>query len=182
MSTTFYVVSFLNTISIPSFMLSKRTIIGIGVGSAIIIIGLASLFTNIGIQTIQVDETFGLGESTSYRFMAPESLAQHLKITGDTFDVEMTSPVFERGDTERPGLQIPLQSYKNELTLDWMHLVNGESNIKIQNTGNSDLNIKGILHVSTDPIFVTYDIMVMVAGVVIIGFSLGFSTRKPRGF
>jgi len=68
-------------------MISKRTVIGIVVGSAIIAIGIASIFTNLGIQTIKVDETFGLGESTSYHFVAPIDTPQTMIITGDTFDV-----------------------------------------------------------------------------------------------
>ena len=52
-------------------MLTKRTVIGIGVGSVIIALGLASLVIHIGIQTIEVDETFEVGEFTSYRLTAP---------------------------------------------------------------------------------------------------------------
>jgi hypothetical protein len=44
-------------------MLAKRTIIGFIVGSAIIGIGVYSLVTGFGFQTIDVDETFEIGES-----------------------------------------------------------------------------------------------------------------------
>jgi len=47
-------------------VLTKRTAIGIGVGSVIIALGLASLVIHIGIQTIEVDETFGVAEFTTY--------------------------------------------------------------------------------------------------------------------
>ncbi len=40
-------------------MNSKRTAIGIGVGSVIIAISTVSLFLNFGLQTIELDETFG---------------------------------------------------------------------------------------------------------------------------
>jgi len=63
-----------------------------------------------------------------------------------------------------------------------IHLVDGESRIEIQNTGNSDLHVEATLQVTTDLILITYDIMVAITGVIIIGFSLGFSVRKPRGF
>jgi len=33
-----------------------------------------------------------------------------------------------------------------------------------------------------DPIQITYHIMVIIGGVVILGFSAGFSVRKPKGF
>ena len=155
-------------------MISKRTAIGIGVGSVIVAIGIASLFLHFGIQTIEVDETFDLGEATTYRISAPEHTPQKMKITGDTFDLRLQSPA--------EGLQIPLTPHKKEVNLDWVHLANGETIINIQNTGNSEINVVATFQTSTDPLFVTYDIMVIISGLVIMGFSLGFSIRKPRGF
>jgi len=155
-------------------VISKRTGIGIVVGSAIIAIGIASIFTNLGIQTIKVDETFGLGESTSYHFVAPIDTPQTMIITGDAFDVKLQSP--------GTGLQVPLTSYKNSVTFDWVHLEDGDTRIELQNTGNSEMNVEVTFQVSPDPIFITYDIMVIISGLVIMGLSLGFSTRKPRGF
>jgi len=155
-------------------VISKRTVIGIVVGSAIIAIGIVSLFLNFGMQTIEVDETFDLGKSTTYRISAPNHTPQFMKITGDTFDVILESPA--------DGLQIPLTSHKKELALQWVHLADGESRINIQNTGNSEMRIVATFQTSTDPLFITYDIMVIITGLVIMGFSLGFSIRKPRGF
>jgi len=57
-------------------VITKRTAIGIVVGSAIVAIGLASLFLHFGIQTIPVDEPLGLGESTTFRFSAPQHTPQ----------------------------------------------------------------------------------------------------------
>ncbi len=155
-------------------MISKRTVIGIGVGSAIIAISIASLFLHFGIQTIKVDETFGLGEATTYRISAPEHTPQKMKITGDTFDVILESPA--------DGLQVPLTTHKKEVTFDWVHLADGETRINIQNTGNSEIHVIATFQTSTNPLFITYDIMVIITGLVIIGLSLGFSIRKPRGF
>jgi len=155
-------------------VISKRTVIGIGVGSAIIAISIASLFLHFGIQTIEVDETFGLGEATTYRISAPEHTPQKMKITGDTFDVMLESPA--------DGLQVPLTTHKKEVTFDWVHLADGETRINIQNTGNSEIHVIATFQTSTNPLFITYDIMVIITGLVIIGLSLGFSIRKPRGF
>ena len=155
-------------------MNSKRTAIGIGVGSAIIAISTVSLFLNFGIQTIEVDETFGSGEATTYRISAPEHTPQVMKITGDTFDVRLESPA--------DGLQIPLTPHKKEVNLSWVHLADGETRINIQNTGNSEIHVTATFQTSTDPLFITYDIMVIITGLVIIGLSLSFSIRKPRGF
>jgi hypothetical protein len=155
-------------------MLNKRTAIGIGVGSVIIAIGLYSLVSSFGLQTVQVNETFGIGESTSYQFTAPNHAKQFLNITGNSFNLSLASP--------RGGLQVPEQGYKNNLSLEWVHLEDGKSHVVIKNTGDSQLGISGTLQVLTDPIQITYHIVVITAGIIIIGFSAGFSIRKPRGF
>ena len=155
-------------------MLSKRTIIGLIVGSAIIAIGGYSLLLHIGMITINEDYVVGVGDSMSYTIPAPASTPQHMKIMGDAFDMKLQSP----GD----GLQIPITSHKKEVTLDWTHLVDGETRVQIQNTGESELEITGILIRSSDPVWFTFDLMVITSGMVIIGFSMGFTLRKPKGF
>lgn len=155
-------------------MLSKRTIIGIVVGSAIIGIGIYSLISDIGLHTISVNETFAVGESTSYQITANEHAVQHMKIIGEKFDLKLSSP----GD----GLQIPKTSYSKEATLDWTHLKDGVTVINLQNTGSSELKVEAMLQITTDPILFTYHIIVITSGMVIIGFSMGFTLRKPKGF
>lgn len=154
--------------------MNKRTAIGISVGSVIIAIGIYSLVSSFGLQTVKVDETFGVGESTSYQFTAPIHSKQFLNVTGNSFNLSLASP--------RGGLQVPEQDYKNNLSLEWVHLIDGKSHVTIKNTGDSQLGITGTLEVLTDPIQITYHIVVITAGVIIIGFSAGFSIRKPRGF
>jgi len=155
-------------------MLSKRTIIGLIVGSAIIAIGGYSLLLHIGTITIHEDYAVGLGEPMSYTIPAPNHTPQSITIIGDAFDLKLTSPA--------DGLQIPKTSYKKEVTLDWTHLADGESKILIQNTGNTELSITGELIRSSDPVWFTFDLMVITSGMVIIGFSMGFTLRKPKGF
>lgn len=155
-------------------MLSKRTIIGIIVGSAIIAIGVYSLISDIGLQTVQVNETFAVGESTSYQINANEHATQHMKITGDKFDLKLSSP----GD----GLQIPKTSHIKEVTLDWTHLKDGITVINLQNTGSSELKVEATLEVTSDPILFPFHMMVIISGMIIIGFSMGFTLRKPKGF
>lgn len=155
-------------------MLSTRTIIGIVVGSAIIAIGFYSLITSLGVQTINVNDTYAIGESTTYHFTAPQSSRQFLNMTGDSFHVDLRSP--------RGGLQIEEKDFKNELSVEWVHLIHGDSILKIQNTGDSELKVHGFITALVDPIQITYHILVITAGVIIIGFSAGFSVRKPRGF
>jgi hypothetical protein len=155
-------------------MLSKRTIIGLIVGSIIIAIGGVSLIQHIGTITVNENYLVDVGDSTFYTIPAPANTPQYMRIIGDSFDLKLESP----GD----GLQIPNTSYKKEKTLDWIHLEDGESKIQIQNTGNTELEITGVLIRSSDPIWFTYDLMVITSGVVIIGFSMGFTLRKPKGF
>ncbi len=155
-------------------MLSKRTIIGLIVGSIIIGIGGYSLISHIGPITISENYTLGVGDTIPYTIPAPAQTPQHMKIVGDAFDVKLTSP--------GTGLQIPNTSHKNEVSLDWVHLIDGETKILIQNTGNSEVTITGELIRTSDPIWFTFDLMVITSGVVIIGFSMGFTLRKPKGF
>ena len=155
-------------------MLSKRTIIGLIAGIAIITIGGASLITHIGTLTINENYVVEVADSMSYTIPAPIHTPQNMNITGDAFDLKLESP--------GSGLQIPTTSYKNELLLEWTHLEDGETKIQIQNTGNTELSITGVLIRSSDPIWYTYDVMVMITGIVIIGFSMGFTMRKPKGF
>ena len=155
-------------------MLSKRTIIGLVVGS--IIIGLAgySLVLHIGTITVNEDYVVVVGDSVTYTIPAPKDTPQHMRIVGDAFDLRLVSP--------ENGLQIPNTSYKDEKVLDWTHFEDGETKILVQNTGNTELSITGELIRSSDPIWFTYDLMVVISGVVIIGFSMGFTLRKPKGF
>jgi len=155
-------------------VLSKRTIIGLIVGSAIIAIGAFSVIQHIGDITINENYIVDKGDSTRYTIPAPTDTPQSMTIIGDAFDLKLESP----GD----GLQIPKTSYKKKLNLDWVHSEAGETKIQIQNTGNTELKITGILIRSADPIWFTYDFMVIITGMVIMGFSMGFTLRKPKGF
>ena len=156
-------------------MLSKRTIIGLIFGIAIITLGAASLIQHTGLHTDDFQDVIEVGSPATYTIPAPNHTPQHMLITGDAFDLKLSSP--------STGLQIPnVTSYKNELTLDWVHVANGETKIQIQNTGNTELEITGVITTSYRPEIFTLDLMVMITGVVIIGFSLGFTLRKLKGF
>ena len=155
-------------------MMTKRTIIGLIVGSIIIGIGFYALVTSFGIQQVKGEEVFGPGETTTYQFNAPNPAKQYMNITGTSFQLSLSSP--------RGGLQVPESDYKNELTLEWVHLEEGQSRVQLRNTGDSDLNIEYAFEVLTDPIQITYHIIVIIGGIVILGFSAGFSIRKPKGF
>ena len=156
-------------------MLNKYTIIGLIVGCIISGLGVASMIDFLAnpIDIMDFDDNFGVGESTIFSFQAPENSLQKLMITGDSFDVKVSIP----DDVAKFD-----NSYKNTADLSWVNTISGENVIKIQNTGNSELNAKGTLEKSRDPLFLTYHILVIVSGIVVIGFSAAFTVRKPRGF
>ncbi len=155
-------------------MLKPRTIIVIVVGSAIIAIRVYSLFTSFGLQQVDFDDTYSPGESETYSISAPSGSKQWINITGDSFHVDLKSP--------RGGIQIEEEDFNKELTIEWRHLEDGETTLKINNTGDDIVNARGNFELLTDPIQFTFHILVLTSGVIIIGFSAGFSVRKPRGF
>ena len=156
-------------------MLSKFTIIGLIIGSIISLLGAASMvdsFANPD-EIQNTNETFGIGDSDKIRFNAPENSFQTITITGDSFDLKIITPD-ECNNVNK--------SVKGKITLSWTNLTPGENTIQIQNTGNSEFQVSGTFELERDPLFFTYSILVIVAGIVIIGFSAGFSVRKPKGF
>ena len=155
-------------------MLSKRTIIGLMIGIVIITLGGASLILHIGVHTADFQDVIEVGAPVHYTIPAPIHTPQSMTITGDAFDLILEGPA--------DGLQIPKTSYKNELKLDWTHTVDGETKIQIQNTGKTELEITGVITTSYKPEIITLDFMVLITGVLVIGFSMGFTLRKPKGF
>jgi len=149
--------------------------IGLSVGCIISGLGVASMIDFLAnpIDIMDFDDNFGVGESTTFSFQASDNSLQKLMITGDSFDVKISVP----DDVAKFD-----NSYKNKADISWINTISGENIIKLQNTGNSELNAKGTLEKSRDPLFLTYHILVIIAGIVVIGFSAAFTVRKPRGF
>ena len=156
-------------------MLNKYTIIGLIAGCIISGLGVISMidFLVNPVDVMDFDDDFGVGESTIFSFQAPENSVQKLIITGISFDVKVSIP---------DNVAKFDNSYKDKADISWVNTIAGENIIKIQNTGNSELNAKGTLEKSRDPLFFTYHILVVIAGIVVIGFSAAFTVRKPRGF
>ena len=119
-------------------MLNKYTIIGLIVGCIISGLGVISMidFLVNPVDVMDFDDYFGVGESTIFSFQAPENSVQKLIITGISFDVKVSiSDNVAKFDN----------SYKDEADISWVNTIAGENIIKIQNTGNSELNAKGTL-------------------------------------
>ena len=156
-------------------MLNKLTIIGIIIGSAISFLGAASMINSLGTPNeIQEDyTTFGVGDLDKISFNAPENSSQSLIVTGDSFNIKITTPD-SSNDVDA--------SFKDKANLSWTSTTSGQTIITIQNTGDSGFTEEYKFELARDPLFFTYSILVIIAGVVIIGFSAGLSTKKPKGF
>lgn len=176
-------------------MLTKRTVIGNVVGGAVTALGVVSLVLALGIQQSELNEMVAPGMETAYEFVAPVGAAEVLEIDGDSYSVEILAPgppevmvdggalVGERTAFQATGGDFPLSlALEGRTTLSWFTATEDSSRVTIQNTGQEDLRLTGVLQHSTSLILYTYHTMVIVAGVVIIGFSAGFSIRKPKGF
>ena len=156
-------------------MLNKFTIIGLIIGSAISLLGVSSMIDSLSNPNeVQEDsQTFGIGEMDKIQFNAPENSSQKITITGDSFDVKISTPDSSNDIDE---------SFKGKANLSWTSASSGETIIVIQNTGESEFTEEYRFELERDPLFFTYSILVIIAGIVIIGFSAGFSAKKPKGF
>nr|AIF09019.1 hypothetical protein [uncultured marine thaumarchaeote KM3_34_B07] len=156
-------------------MLNKFTIVGLIIGSIVSILGASSMVSSLSSPSeIQEDSaTFGIGDMDKIQFNAPENSFQSLTVTGDSFDIKITTPD-SSNDVD--------QSFKNKASFSWTTGTSGEITIIIQNTGNSEFTEDYRFELQRDPLFFTYSILVIIAGIVIIGFSAGFSAKKPKGF
>ena len=156
-------------------MLKKYTVIGLIDGCIISGLGVASMIDSLAnpIEIRPTSDTFGIGDSDKIRFNAPSNSFQTFTVTGDTFDVKILTA------DEKNNID---DSFKNKATFSWTNTISGENIIQIQNTGQSEFNITGTFELSRDPLFLTYHILVIIAGIVVIGFSAAFTVRKPRGF
>ncbi len=130
------------------------------------------LVVGIANQTFEINEALSQNDSKSYTFYANEHTVQLMNITGNKFNLSLTSP--------SPGLQIPLTTHTNPIELSWFHLDDGKSNVTMQNIGDSDLEIDAIFTTSYDVSMSKYVIIVMIFGIAIIGVSTlkFFSTKN----
>ena len=156
-------------------MLNKLTIIRIIIGSGISILGAASMVTSLNSPNeIQEDTaTFGVGGLDKINFNAPENSSQSLTVTGASFDIKITTPD-SSNDVDA--------SFKDKASFSWTSNTAGQTIIAIQNTGDSEFTENYKFELARDPLFFTYSVLVIIAGVVVIGFSAGFSAKKPKGF
>lgn len=156
-------------------MLTRRTVIGIVAGAAIIGLATASMIIDLTGGPLEITETYGPGESTSYQISGDAGAAHTIRVTGERFEMELTAP-------GEGGAAVPNTEFAGEHTIEWTQEEAGRTHIVVRNTGGNDVVVYGTLDITLDPIRFAYHLVVITSGVVIIGFSLAFSLKKPRGF
>jgi len=90
-------------------------------------------------QIVPLSEKLESGEKTIFEFLGPRGSKQYLKVTADSFEVFLRSP--------GGGLQIEHEQFKRELTVEWIHLIEGISRIEIENTGDTELQIDAMFQI-----------------------------------
>ena len=154
-------------------MLTKRTIIGIGIGGLAVGLGSFFLIQSILYNTHEVNESVDIGKSDVFQFDTQKHYHELLNVTGSSFHVKLTTP--------SNGLQVD-DNFLNQVSFDYVILENGKNFINITNTGSSALHVTGKLTAVQNPIVFTTHLIVITSGILIIGISAAFSVRKPRGF
>src|SRR5574340_623046 len=154
-------------------MLTKRTLIGIGIGGLAVGLGSYFLIQSILYNTHEVNESVDIGKSDVFQFDTLKHYHELLNVTGSSFHVKLTTP--------SNGLQID-DNFVNQVSFDYVILENGKNFINITNTGDSALHVTGKLTAVQNPIVFTTHLIVITSGILIIGISAAFSIRKPRGF
>ena len=154
-------------------MLTKRSLIGIGIGSVAVVLGSFFLLQTILSNSHNVNDIVDIGKSDIFSFEAQKHYQEFLNVTGSSFHVKMKTP--------STGLQVD-NDYKNQVSFDWVSLENGNHFINITNTGGSILHVTGKLQAVTNPLIFTSHLIVISSGVLIIGISAAFSIRRPKGF
>jgi hypothetical protein len=154
-------------------MLTKRSLIGIGIGSVAVVLGSFFLLQTIISNSHDVNDIVDIGKSDIFSFDAEKHYHEYLNVTGSSFHVKMKTP--------STGLQVD-DDFKNQISFDWYSLENGKHFINITNTGGSILHVTGKLQAVTNPLIFTSHLIVISSGVLIIGISAAFSIRRPKGF
>lgn len=155
-------------------MITVRTAIGIAVGAIIIGLATASMIVDLTRGPLEITEEVDVGMSTTYQINGETGANHTIAVTGDRFQMEFRYPANQS--------DVSQTEHKDMHTVEWVQDQAGRTIIVIKNVGADSLMVDGVFSVAADPIFLAYHLIVITSGVVIIGFSMGFSLRKPRGF
>jgi len=154
-------------------MLTKRTLIGMGIGGLAVVLGSFFLIQSLISNIHEVNEPVDIGKSDVFQFDVQKHYHELLNVTGSSFHVKLTTP--------SNGLQVD-DNFQNQVSFDYVILENGKNFINITNTGGSALHVAGKLSAVQNPLVFTTHLIVITSGILIIGISAAFSVRKPRGF
>jgi uncharacterized protein with PQ loop repeat len=155
-------------------MLSKKSVLGIVIGSVAVILGTFFLIPDLMSNVHDVNDIVDTGKSDIFSFDTLQHYHEFLNVTGNSFHMTLKTPSDD-------GLKVDKDLTKN-VSFDWYSLHNGKHFINITNTGDSVLYVTGKLQAITNPIIFTSHLIVISSGVLIIGMSAAFSIRRPKGF
>jgi hypothetical protein len=154
-------------------MLSKKSVLGIVIGSVGVILGTFFLIQDLMSNVHDVNEVVDIGKHDIFSFQAMQHYHEFLNVTGSSFHVKLQTPA---DGIQKDG------DFKNGVSFEWYSLANGRHFINITNTGDSVLHVTGQLQAVTNPMIFTSHLIVISSGVLIIGISAVFSIRRPKGF
>lgn len=155
-------------------MLSKKSVLGIAIGSVAVILGTFFLIQDLMSNNMHdVNEVVDIGKSDVFSFQALQHYHEFLNVTGSSFHVKLQTPA--------DGIQVD-KNFQKEISFEWYSLQNGRHFINITNTGDSILHVSGKLQAVTNPLIFTSHLIVISSGVLIIGISAAFSIKRPKGF
>ncbi|MDA7959833.1 MAG: hypothetical protein MPJ08_03775 [Nitrosopumilus sp.] len=153
--------------------MSWRTYAGIAAGVVILAIGVAALANSLLTTHISGESLVGPGFDDAYSFVAPAGSEHRFSVSGGPYTVDLSSP---------GGLQLDGHAGEDGEEFAWSHAEDGPSRLTVRNTGAGDVTVSYSFETPPDPLLVTYPLMVMVTGIVIVGLGIGFRMRRPRGF
>lgn len=154
-------------------MLSKKSVIGMGIGSVAVILGAFFLIQDSMTNDHLVNETVDIGKSDVFSFEAQKQYREIFNVTGSSFHVVIKTP--------GQGIEIN-KDFQKHMIFDWTSVENGKHFINVTNTGDSILHVNAKLQAVTNPLIFTSHFIVISSGVLIIGISAVFSARRPKGF
>ena len=154
-------------------MLTKKTIIGIGIGGLAVALGAYFMVQSLVNNFHDVNDTVDFGKSDVFQFDGQQHYHEEINITGSSFHVKIQTP--------SNGLQVN-DNFQNAINFEWFVLEDGKNFINVTNTGDSVLHVTGKLQAVENPFVYMSHLIVISSGILIIGISAAFSIRKPRGF
>ena len=87
---------------------------------------------------MHIEDVIEPGQIIFYEITAPATTQHEIHVTGDSFHIAKSYPF--------TGVDEP-QRYHDKISIGWIHVATGTTDMRIQNTGTSLVNIKGVFEI-----------------------------------